>query len=343
MTTDPTFWQNEEIPYMPHVRSLRWKPQGKLGNLASFMLFNSPRDAGTSLLLLLVIAFSCPVSSQAQTNNGSDSSAQTAQAPNFDEDILTASRRLASVNCASADIRQVVRIGSLTLFGDGKFLLGPDNQIRFELSMPLSNSVYKRTNVVNQQVGYRIEEIFGETTIEVFRTREVMPLLRRKDLPPQLRSEMYTYVPFGHPRDILSGYLDTMTFFERSQQQIGTNVTRTVTCYKAMWRSTSMSGLYIGPLVEKVEELPPNIPQYLRLYLDEETAWPLRVELYRVENGTEQPPMQLLEFSKLQINPELNPADFEFTPPVDAEPTDVTETLTGKMLPLSDRSATASR
>jgi hypothetical protein len=73
------------------------------------------------------------------------------------------------------------------------------------------------------------------------------------------------------------------------------------------------------------KELPPYVPDVLRVYLDAETLFPRRfLYLKRIPGKDSLKPFVRLEFHDVKLDGDIDDAEFEFTPPEDIVPDDVT-------------------
>ena len=250
--------------------------------------------------------------------------------------VRASARKLERVGTLTASLRQVVRADDQEFHSTGVLQWAPGNRFRLEIEQPLDEAVARRLYVVNPEVGYRYEHVLQKETLERFAMDSIVPLLHAKVQERKTRREISAYLPFARPSEMLYGYLETTEFTEVESKTFGKSKPRKVHVALGQWRKNVLSELVLSA-DSALDELPTHVPQFTRLYLDDETGWPIRIELFRREQGEEQLPTFVLEFTDLHIGGDLAEDVFHFTPPSHLEAEDVTTMLVEKLQQLPDK------
>jgi hypothetical protein len=89
-------------------------------------------------------------------------------------------------------------------------------------------------------------------------------------------------------------------------------------------------------------KLPPHIPEAVRVYLAQETLFPERIVYLRLPSGGGGlKPVLDLRFTNVVLNGPIDAQEFEFTPPENVEPEDVTRQYLDQLFPPAGKDASA--
>jgi hypothetical protein len=166
---------------------------------------------------------------------------------------------------------------------------------------------------------------------------QVLPLIERKELPIQNKRRLLSQLPILDSGEMLRGYLASVTFDRKTEREMGKDQKRKVVVVEGHWRKRALDSLVGGQPTNDLASLGGNLPQYVRLYLDQETSWPLKIELFRRDKQAEWKPIFVLEFPNIAIGAKIPDADFAFTPPKNVQVQDVTAEWIGLLQNLKDK------
>lgn len=257
----------------------------------------------------------------------------------FDRLVKNAADRIDAIETVSARLRQSIKAGERRIDATGVYMKGPGYRGRFELDIDLADAIGKRIHLSDGKMGYRFEQILEAKDLKSFRMDEIMPLIERKEIPPEVRAQYLMQFPFLRPGDMLRGYLRSVTFTKKEEGTLGEGSKRDVIVVEGQWRRKYLpllAGGHPGAAVPAdVEGLPGRLPQYVRLHLDKKTGWPLRVELFRRDSDAEWVPIYVLEFLEVEF-PKMIPAE-EFRRKWDMEAQDLTVEIVAQLKALKDK------
>ncbi|MBS0261926.1 MAG: hypothetical protein JSS02_08210 [Planctomycetes bacterium] len=85
--------------------------------------------------------------------------------------------------------------------------------------------------------------------------------------------------------------------------------------------------------------MPPTAPDSVRVYIDRATGFPHRVMyLKRIQGREVQKPMLTLDFLDVEINQAISGTEFEYTPPKDIAPIELTQGFLDQLAPATSKS-----
>ncbi len=187
---------------------------------------------------------------------------------------------------------------------------------RLELSVKLAGgSEGTLLEVVDGEVLWN-QTVIGESKQVTFRNlKQIADAL--KALPPQT-STTGLDLGLGGLSGLMKSLDSTMSF---TQLRAEKDQEATLLVLQGTWKPEFLANWQSGG----AKELPPFVPDALRLSLDAETLFPRRF-LYLKRAGDQESlrPYVRLEFQDVKLDGEVDEAEFEFTPTEDLVPEDVT-------------------
>lgn len=252
--------------------------------------------------------------------------------------ILACAAKIEKVDYVSAELQESAYVTNRTVTSTGVYLRGPDHRTRLELDVNFGDATGKRLQVSNGMVGYQYRKVLDQVDISSIQLSQVLPLIARKEIPEQARNTIQAQLPLLDPGEMLMGYLRDIAFTSMEKKEIGEgSAKRSVTVLEGHWTPQAVDMLAGRQTNGQLDNLGGNMPQYLRLFLDDETGWPLRVEMFRRDKRAEFKPVFVLEFRKLKIGEKIPEDQFEFTPPEGVKVTDVTDQWVSNLQGLPDK------
>lgn len=252
---------------------------------------------------------------------------QPAEPPETEADkfVKAAAEKLDAIEYVSAKISQTIRAGGSPVLATGSYRCGPNYRSMFELDVKLGEATAKRINASDGKTGMIYEKLLDKESLVTFQIGEVMPLVENRELPPEVKRQVLLQLPFVKPGDMLRGYLESIRFDKMSDATLGEN-NRPVTLIEGSWKEAIVPVVAQNGNVKNVKDIVGDTPQFARLYLDKETSFPLRIELFRRDDKAEYKPIFVLDF--LEVKSEKLPdSDFTFIPPEKLQAVDITSSM----------------
>jgi outer membrane lipoprotein-sorting protein len=244
--------------------------------------------------------------------------------------IRAAAEQIDAIEYFSATLRQTIRAGGKSVVSTGLYRRGPDGRSYFELDVELGKSVGRRIHASDGKTGVIYEKLLDTETLQTFLVAEVMPLMESRVMSNEMKRDLLLRLPFAAPGDMLRGMLDSMRFTTVSETSLGEEPARPAQLYEGTWKVEVVPLVAQNGNARSVDELGGSTPQFSRVYLDRETQFPLRVELFRRDKKAEYKPIYTLEFIEVS-NQKLTDTQFTFVPPDKVVPVDITTQLVASL------------
>lgn len=238
-----------------------------------------------------------------------------------------------------ATLRETVSMGPRRFRGEGTYVAGPYPKLRLELSLDVGGTQGALLEVCDGTILWTVQQIAPPTsaTPEVQVARTVI-----SDVTEALESTMDVPETFliaglgvGGLPALLASLERSMTFEAmRELEEEG----RKFTVIQGRWSDAYMQQLTGG---QEDAQLPPYMPDHVRIYFDDQTQFPTRIlYLRRSEPGARTfIPLLSLEFSDVVLDGPINDDLFQYTPGPDVKVRD----RTGEYLKLIEEAAEKGR
>ena len=257
-----------------------------------------------------------------------------------DKFVAGAADAVDKIEYVSAEIRQVVRVADQEIPAKGIYKKGPGYRTRLELEVGLDDLISRRLRISDGTTGYFYEKILETERVDKLDVGQVMALIERKEMPLEIRQQLLLQLPVLRPGEMMRGFLKTLTFSRKAAGYLGENKVPVIVV-EGHWKKDSVVALLGNPAVESIDDLGGNIPQYVRLYLEEKSKWPLRIEMFRRDATAEYKPIFTLEFQKFAIVDSIPEQEFQWTPPPKVTPRDLTAEIVRSLGSLKDKAGAA--
>ena len=146
----------------------------------------------------------------------------------------------------------------------------------------------------------------------------------------EVKRDLLLRLPFAAPGDMLRGMLESMQFGPATETTLGEQPSRPTLLFEGAWKEAMLPVVAQNGNARKIDDLAGSTPQYARVYLDKETLFPLRIELFRRDRNAEYKPIYTLEFVDIS-NEKIADSDFTFIPPEKVVPVDITTQLVASL------------
>ncbi|MBA3315824.1 MAG: hypothetical protein M3552_05820 [Planctomycetota bacterium] len=240
--------------------------------------------------------------------------------------LLKESReKLATYRTLSARMSETIEFGPRRLKAEGRYLQGAGNRVRIELEV-----------AVGENKGTLLQISEGDVLYTVYGTGPT-PRITRRDVKQilaavkgdQAKSALSAELGLGGLPALLAAIEQTIDF----EPPMTTTIDgREFFVLEGTWK---------GPIAAQFQQqaqqlptpsteprpLPAHIPELVRLYLDSETRFPYRIRyLKRSASAGEAPiPLLTIDFSDIVVNASLDPSEFRYSQPADAQVNDITK------------------
>jgi outer membrane lipoprotein-sorting protein len=242
----------------------------------------------------------------------------------------------------SVRVKQTIRAAGKTLESTGVYRRGPNFRSRLDLLVDVGAEVARRVNASDGRTCTLYEKILDAETYETFDVRRVMPLFETRDVSPEIRQQYFLFrLPFASPGEMLRGYLSSMRFESTSDGVLG-DPPRPVVVVEGRWRDDQIPIVAQNQTAKRLDDLPEGAPQYIRLHLDKETRFPIRVELYRKDKKGAYKPLFQLDFTEVSTE-KVPDSEFIFDAPTTAQPVDRTDEMVDFLNQFPEKAAAPGR
>lgn len=254
-----------------------------------------------------------------------DDKSPAAKPPESDADkfVRESADKIEKLDHIAAQMRQTIHYPDQDIITTGTYKRGPSHRGRIELDVRSAEAVGKRIQVCDGKVAFIYEKLLDKEEVRKLDIRQILAAIERKDVPNDLRTAFTAQLPLVRPADMLRGYLNTVTFTEKKSQELGK---RKAVVVEGHWKNEALQSLTGRPNAT-INDLPGLTPQRVRVFFDEDTRWPLRVELFRRDAQALYKPIYILEFPDLQIGKPVPEKDFLFEVPTHLVALDLTPTI----------------
>lgn len=277
------------------------------------------------ILFMLLVFTGFPIAdSQAADAEPADQSAAQAY---FDQAV----KKLAAHQTIQAKLVEQVTISDQPIRLIGRYV-GQANKLRLELAVKLTGDVEGSLLEVSDGEILWNQTVIAETKVTLRNLKQIAAAMAEQ--PSSESTSWDVELGLGGISGLMSSLQRTMDFEQqREETQGGIDFVIVQGKWKPefteKWQRT------------KDQPLPSYVPDLLRIYFNAETLFPQRF-LYLKKNPEKQTyrPLVRLEFQDVQLDGAVEASEFEFTPPEDLVPEDVTQQyidqLTRKNTPPDD-------
>jgi hypothetical protein len=217
-----------------------------------------------------------------------------------------------------ADLTETVVIGDRKFKTTGTYLQGSTLKLRLELTVRLGDAEASVLEVCDGQVLWTRHRINKESRIT---RRDVTEILRAADANPNIeRGRLIAELGLGGLPALLAAIQKSITFESSKNEEIDG---KTFTVIEGTWNQDYL--VRLRQANGKQEELPPYVPDRVRIYFQQDNLFPRRI-LYLKRNTVAKSyrPMVKLDFERVVPDAPVKDEDFYYVPPEDVLTEDIT-------------------
>ena len=236
--------------------------------------------------------------------------------------LLNKSReKLSTYSSIRAQITEKVEIGPKPFVISGSYLQGNDLKLRLEFQVESQKKntepVGTLLEICDGQVLWTEHTIKGNARVT---RRDVQAILRQAELNPKSAPNMLVAeLGLGGLPGLLASIEKNMKFESVSERTVNG---KTLTVLNGAWKEVFLEQ-FKGGNPNGVAQLPPYVPDAVRIYLDPETLFPRRI-VYLKKNKDTMESLVTLNFTKVILNAPIDKAEFAYEPPDGVFPADIT-------------------
>ena len=239
--------------------------------------------------------------------------------------LLQKSREtLGSYRTLKAHMTETVEFGPRRLKAEGTYLQGPDHRLRIELEVAIGKNKGTLLQISEGDVLWTVYDIGPTPRITRRDVNQILDAAKND----QAKAAMSAELGLGGLSALLTAVEQSMQF----QQPLTTKIDgRDFYVLEGTWKPAIANAFQQqannvpNPSAEP-RPLPAHVPELVRLYLDAETYFPYRIRYLKRAGSAGVPPFPLLtiDFRDIVVNASLDPNEFRYSAPKDADVRDVT-------------------
>ncbi len=250
------------------------------------------------------------------------------------EELKRARELLARNKSVSAKIVETVSILDHSFKAEGQYLQGNldqnDHRVRLELKLKVGDTQGTLLEVCDGTILWTRHEIAKEPTITRRNVQQILDAARQNGSVPE--NVLVADMGLGGMPALLAALERALNF---TGLKIDTLRERPVYVIQGSWKPAYLARWQAPPAPGTAPApLPPYVPDLVRLYLDQETGFPIRVMyLKKIVDRELLKPMLTLDFIDVVLDQPVDQTVFEFKPPDRPPPIEVTPTYLNQLAP----------
>lgn len=307
-------------------------------------------------------AFAQSSGSNANPLSKSLSSATSATDPPTEAErtLDNAIRKIKGLKSVSAKVRQDAEILDQKFQLDGVYRRAPGNRVFFQLGLKgLGKATGTMLQVCDGRTLWDFQEVLGTRSVRKTDIAKVLTKLQDPLFDSTIKEQILGGLGFSGPDALLAGLRKSFRF---DQKQETTLDGQSAWLLRGNWNDFAALSKPGQPPLPPTVNLPPYVPSFVSLWIGKESGWPLKVEMLgktpsllgqvetrrpdakgvTVPGSTKSAPKAkvqvpasaqvqrsklTLTYSDVSLDETLDPADFAFEAPRDANVLDSTEEI----------------
>jgi outer membrane lipoprotein-sorting protein len=258
-----------------------------------------------------------------------------------------AAKKVAALASVAADLVQKVEMLKQKFEIKGRYLKAPGERLYLRLVVSgLPGATGEMRQVSDGVTLWDFQQVLESKYCRKVMLAPVLEKLKSADLDAAAREQVMTQLGVAGPDVLLVGLRKAVHF---DQKEEGTYDGRPVWILRGTWQDRQgLLGPNQQPLPEKAP-LPPYVPSQATLTIGKEDGWPYKVRLAgrvptmlldtrrigpdgrpigpRTSIQSIEPSVVELTYTNVTLDPTLRGDEFDFTPPDNLRPDDITESL----------------
>lgn len=239
--------------------------------------------------------------------------------------LLKQSREtLAGYRTLKAHMTETVEFGPRRLKAEGQYLQGPDNRLRIELNVSIGGN---KGTLLQISEGDKLWTVYDIGPTPRITRRDVDQILAAAK-NDQSKAAISAELGLGGLSALLTAIEQSMQFEQPLKTQIDG---RDFYVLEGTWKLAiaqqfqRQAAQQQPDPTDEPQPLPAHVPDLVRLYLDAESLFPYRIRyLKRGATGEAPLPLLTIDFRDIVVNASLDPNEFRYSAPKDADVRDVT-------------------
>ncbi len=256
-------------------------------------------------------------------------SASSAQSTTPADYLKTAQQKIAAQRSIRAEIVESIGLTDPPFKMTGTYLAaGLKLRLNYQSKMP-SGATGSLTEVCDGERLWSLTELPGSKRVTRRDIRQILAAVETSRMRPE-RAAAVDLALGGLPALLTS--LQRMMDFDAMKEE--TVDQRPVVILQGKWNAE-----WLGKLTGKKGELPAHLPEALRVYFAADTQFPERLLYLKMQPNKKYKPLLDLQFRNVVLDGPVDDREFEFTPPENVEPEDVTRQYLDQLFPSEEKPA----
>jgi outer membrane lipoprotein-sorting protein len=247
--------------------------------------------------------------------------------------LKAAQERIGQHRTIRAEITELVGLTEPPYKMTGTYLsAGLKLRLNYQAKLP-SGASGQFTEISDGERLWSLTELPGSKRVTRRDLRQILAAVESAKMRPE-RAASVDLALGGLPA-LLSSVQRTMDFDAMKEETDGPHK---VVILQGKWNEE-----WLAKLVGKKGDLPAHIPDSMRLYFAADTAFPERLVYLKQQPNKKYKPLLDLQFRNVVLDGPVDDREFDFTPPEDVEPEDVTRQYLDQLFPKEEKPAAATK
>ncbi len=199
-------------------------------------------------------------------------------------------------------------------------------RLSYQSKLP-SGAAGSLTEVCDGERLWSLTELPGSKRVTRRDIRQILAAVESSRMKPE-RAAAVDLALGGLPA-LLTSLQRTMDFDAMKEETVDQ---RGVIVLQGKWNEE-----WLGKLAGKKGEFPPHLPEAVRIYFAADTKFPERLLYLKLQPNKKYKPLLDLQFRNVVLDGPVDDREFDFTPPENVEPEDVTRQYLDQLFPSEEK------
>ncbi|MBI1314177.1 hypothetical protein GC176_23020 [bacterium] len=234
-----------------------------------------------------------------------------------------------------AKLEQTVRIGERQFKMEGRYFKGSDLKLRLEYEVQVGGTFGKLVEVCDGQLLWTYSDIGSQQRVTRRNVQQIISAASQAGFSAQ--NVLTAELGLGGLQGLLASIQKSVQFEAQWEQDASD---RTFVVIEGGWKR-SFRDRILGPNAPADRDLPPTVPDQVRLYFEQDSLFPRRIMYLKADEDDRRYPMVTIDFTEVAWPDTLDESLFAFKPPATVAPEDVTQAYVNQFKPPEEKVAPA--
>lgn len=250
-----------------------------------------------------------------------------AQTPKPGDYLKSAQQKIGEHRSIRAEVVETIALTEPPFKMTGTYLAaGLKLRLNYQSKMP-SGAAGSLTEVCDGERLWTLTELPGSKRVTRRDIRQILAAVESSKMRPE-RAASVDLALGGLPA-LLSSLQRTMEFDTLREETVDDH---NVVILQGKWNEEWQAKLSV-----KGGVLPPHLPEALRIYFAADTQFPERLIYLKLQENKRYKPLLDLQFRNVVLDGSVDDREFDFTPPENIEPEDVTRQYLDQLFPSEEK------